>query len=88
MPQQGQKKENENIESQANPKMSSIPGGKEATELFRKGQEIAGDVMEKATEYASDASEEVTTVLRRYPVQSLLVGFGLGCFVGALVSRR
>lgn len=69
------------------------------SEFFRKEQEfvkdvaektkqVATDVTDKAGEYLSDASKEVNTVLRKYPLQSLLAGFGLGCLVGVLVGRK
>jgi ElaB/YqjD/DUF883 family membrane-anchored ribosome-binding protein len=34
-----------------------------------------------------DMAEDVTTVVRRYPIQSLLVAFGVGIFFG-MTSRR
>jgi ElaB/YqjD/DUF883 family membrane-anchored ribosome-binding protein len=100
----GQEKKDD-VSSAANPRMSTIPGGKQgdtaatANDFFRKGQEIAEDVAgkakeysaqvaEKASEYASEATDEVSAVLRKYPLQSLLVGFGLGCLVGVLFNRK
>lgn len=36
----------------------------------------------------SDMAEEVTALVRRYPLQSVLVGIGVGCLVGVALSRR
>lgn len=36
----------------------------------------------------SDMAEDMTGVVRRYPMQSLLVGFGLGFLVGWTLTRR
>jgi len=85
-------------------KMSAIPGGKSqgeegkseeeglsgkgATELFRRGKEMATDLADRAQEYGADASKEVSAVLKKYPLQSIAVGFGLGILAGTLVSRR
>jgi len=35
-----------------------------------------------------DMAEELGAVIRRYPVQSVLVGFGVGCLLGLAFSRR
>jgi len=36
----------------------------------------------------NDLVEEVNSLVRRYPLQSVLVGLGVGCLVGMAVSRR
>jgi len=90
--------------SGAGSKMSAIPGGKSqgeegeseeeglsgkgATELFRRGKEMATDLAGRAQEYGADASKEVSAVLKKYPLQSIAVGFGLGIVAGSLISRR
>jgi len=90
--------------SGAGSKMSAIPGGKSqgeegeseeeglsgkgATELFRRGKEMATDLAGRAQEYGVDASKEVSAVLKKYPLQSIAVGFGLGIVAGSLISRR
>ncbi len=55
--------------------------------------EVAGRVKDKAGEWVSDAADtakdlgqDLTNLIRRYPLPSLLVGFGLG-FLLARVSR-
>lgn len=40
-----------------------------------------------AAEKAGDVGEEVTTLIRRYPIQSLLAGFAAGFLTAQLVRR-
>ena len=42
----------------------------------------ASDAYHQAGHYASDFGGEVTGMIRRYPVQALLVGFGVGLLLG------
>jgi ElaB/YqjD/DUF883 family membrane-anchored ribosome-binding protein len=35
-----------------------------------------------------DMGRDVTNMVRQYPLQSLLVGFGIGCLMGMSLSRR
>jgi len=64
-----------------------------ATQVRDKGQEFANQVKDKGQEFAHTAAEraedlgvELTAMVRRYPVQALLVGFGIGLLMGR-VSR-
>jgi ElaB/YqjD/DUF883 family membrane-anchored ribosome-binding protein len=74
--------------------MSSIPGGKagqkadEGKDTLAKGQEIAADLKSKAQDYGTQAFDRFSGYLEDYPMQSLLVGFGVGCLVGVLIGRR
>ena len=52
---------------------------------------VASQVKDKTQEYASVAAEkaedlgkEMTLLIRRYPVQALLVGFGIGMLLGRM----
>jgi ElaB/YqjD/DUF883 family membrane-anchored ribosome-binding protein len=36
----------------------------------------------------SDVADDMTALVKRYPIQSLLVGFGVGLLFGMVVSRR
>lgn len=36
----------------------------------------------------SEMTDDLESVIRRYPMQSLLVGFGVGCLIGLAFSRR
>lgn len=58
------------------------------SELFRKGKDMVTDFAGKASEFSSDNLKEIGGMLKKYPVQSLAIGFGAGVLVGALVSRR
>ncbi len=35
-----------------------------------------------------DMGKDFTSILRQYPIQSVLVGFGLGCLLGMTLRRR
>ena len=59
-----------------------------ATTLVDRAGDIAGDVAERAQNTVSEATENVGSTIRRYPVQSVLVGFGVGCLVGLLLPFR
>jgi len=50
-----------------------------------KVQHWAEDAADAAGHYAKDFGQEVTTLIRRYPVQALLVGFGVGLLLGRVV---
>jgi hypothetical protein len=47
----------------------------------------AQEVVSAAAEKAEDVGKELTTLIRRYPVQSLLVGFAIGLLTAQLVRR-
>ena len=40
--------------------------------------------VEKATE---DTFDETTALIRKHPVQSVLIGFGVGCLCGFIVRK-
>jgi ElaB/YqjD/DUF883 family membrane-anchored ribosome-binding protein len=35
-----------------------------------------------------DMGQDLTKLVRDYPVQAILIGFGLGCLIGTLLKRR
>lgn len=96
MSQYGQEKK----EEITTPTMSAIPGGKppteektdtvssQASDLVNKGQKIASEVVDKAGEYTADARREVGELVRKYPLQSLLAGFGVGWLAGLALRRK
>lgn len=53
-----------------------------------KAKEIATNLKDKAQEYGGIAVDETSSFIKRYPAQSLLVGFGAGLAIGLLVARR
>jgi len=57
--------------------------------------DVAGQVKDKAQEYATTAAHKaedvgrgLTDLIRQYPMPALLVGFGLGFLVAQLTTRR
>ncbi len=58
-----------------------------AEETFGKAKGMASDISGQVQEGASAALDTVSTTVKRYPYQSILVGFGLGCAVGALLAN-
>lgn len=69
--------------------------GKETVqEWATAAADVAGQVKDKAVELAStaadragDLGQDVTRLIRRYPLQALLIGFGVGFGVGFLLTR-
>jgi ElaB/YqjD/DUF883 family membrane-anchored ribosome-binding protein len=49
-----------------------------------KATQVAGQIQEATSDYVDSANE----YLRRYPLQSVLVGFGVGILVGAILSPK
>lgn len=60
-----------------------------ASQMVSRAGDVASDVAGKAQKKASDAVEGTSSLIRRYPVQAVLIGFGLGAIMTvALRSRR
>lgn len=59
-----------------------------ASTLLDKAQEKATDVANRAQDIASQTTENAETIIRRYPLRSLAVGFGVGVLVGLLMPSR
>jgi len=50
--------------------------------------EGASQFVHQAQDWATHTGENVTTTVKRFPLQTLAAGFGVGCLVGILLSRR
>ena len=59
--------------------------GEYAGRVGDKVQHWAEDAADVAGHYAKDFGQEMTGMIRRYPIQSLLVGFGIGLLLGRVV---
>lgn len=86
----------ENIMSAMSERIQDVASGAKETveEWGSAAAEAAGQAKHKAQEFASSAAhkaehfgEDLTGLIRRYPLQSLAVGFGVG-FMLAQVMRR
>jgi ElaB/YqjD/DUF883 family membrane-anchored ribosome-binding protein len=53
-----------------------------------QAKEMASDALSKAEGYGSDALDETSSFIRKYPGQTLAVGFGLGVALGIALARR
>ena len=60
----------------------------QGTQVVDRVKEMATNLKDKATEYGEMAIDNTSSLIRRYPAQSLLVGFGAGLAIGLLVARR
>lgn len=56
--------------------------GETAKVASDKVQKWAGDAYDATSHAAGDFSREVTSMVKKYPIPSLLVGFGLGMIIG------
>jgi len=59
-----------------------------ASKYGSQAKDLASDAGKKVQDFASNAAEKTTGAIREYPLQSLLIGFGVGCVVGLLIPRR
>jgi len=59
-----------------------------ASNFGAQAKDFAADAGKKVQDFASNAAEKTSGTIREYPLQSLLVGFGVGCLVGLLIPRR
>ena len=59
-----------------------------ASTLLDRAQETASNVTRRAQDIATQATENTETAIRRYPLQSLAVGFGIGVLIGLLIPSR
>jgi ElaB/YqjD/DUF883 family membrane-anchored ribosome-binding protein len=55
-----------------------------ASELTHRAQEVA----HRAQEAAGDYVDSTGKLIRRYPIQSVLIGLGVGILAGVLLSPR
>ena len=47
-----------------------------------KAQKWAGDAYDATADTMGDFGKEVTSMVRKYPIPALLIGFGLGMLLG------
>src|SRR5262245_21985235 len=67
-------------------KVQDVAAG--ASALASRATETAQEAASVVAEKAGDFSEEVTRLIRRYPMQALLVGLGVGFLMGQITTRR
>lgn len=60
----------------------AVEAGETAKVASDKVQKWAGDAYDATSHVAGDFGREVTSMVKKYPIPSLLVGFGLGLIVG------
>jgi len=56
-----------------------------ARQVGDKAQEWAGQAYDSTTETMKSFGNEMTSMVRRYPIPAVLVGFGLGLLIGRAV---
>jgi ElaB/YqjD/DUF883 family membrane-anchored ribosome-binding protein len=70
----------------AAPDLNAI--GKTINSYVDQAKDVASDVVSKAQGYGSDALDETSSFIRKYPGQTLAAGFGLGVLLGITLARR
>lgn len=58
-----------------------------AVQAGERAGELAHTAYDKTGDAVNDATQEMSRMIRRYPIQSLLVGLALGMLVGRAASR-
>lgn len=73
-----------NISGQAREKVSEWAGeaGDVAKQAGQKVQAWAGDAYDATADKVGDFGKEVSSLIRKHPLPSLLIGFGVGLLVG------
>lgn len=61
---------------------------KAVTELAHRAQDKVSALAGGARDLATTTGDNVSTVVRRYPWQTLFAGFAVGCFIGLLIPKR
>ena len=59
-----------------------------AGQLLDKAKTLSGDLGGRVSDGAGVAIEQVSTTVRRYPFPAILVGFGVGAVIGALLANN
>ena len=82
-----------NLSVTSNAEKNLWPAAKEAvedgaTDLAHMAKETAVNAGHKAQEFGKQAMDQTTTVVRRYPLQSLFAFLGVGFIAGIILSRR
>jgi ElaB/YqjD/DUF883 family membrane-anchored ribosome-binding protein len=78
--------------------LKEVPIMDRAGEAFEQGKEVFNKAIENVSPAVKDAYgvaeegvkhaiETTTQTIKKYPVQTLLAGFGIGCLVGMLLRR-
>jgi len=57
-------------------------------EATNRVRDWASTASEKAGEAMKDVGDELTSFVRRYPIPSLLIGFGVGFILARALARR
>jgi hypothetical protein len=59
-----------------------------ATQMSGKAQEWAGQAADKTSAAVKNLGSEMTDLVRRYPAQAMLVGFGLGYLLARAAGNK
>jgi hypothetical protein len=53
-----------------------------------KHHETVEQLLEFADEKLVEGKETALNLLKKYPLESMLVGFGIGCLLGSLIAKK
>lgn len=70
------------------PGVSLESEGEDQKSFVEKGKQIASDSLVDAEKIYSDTLKQVTDLARKHPLESIAIGFGVGCLVGLVLARR
>lgn len=83
------------VKTDSNERSEKRPAEHNGSNVMDRVQGMATDVMDKAKEGATEAKdrvkeafENVPEIIGRYPLQSVLIGFGLGVLAAMLLNGR
>ncbi len=60
----------------------------EAVEKLTGSKEAAENMIHSAEEMFTEGVKKGTDFIKKHPVESAAIGFGIGCLIGAWISKR
>jgi ElaB/YqjD/DUF883 family membrane-anchored ribosome-binding protein len=66
----------------------SATAGQKANQATEAVREAAVEAYDRTTDFARQAGDELTTVVRRYPISALLISVGVGFMIGRMMNNR
>ena len=60
----------------------------EQRSLVDEGKRLAEESLKDAGKIYSETINQVSDLVRKHPLEALMIGFGVGCLVGLALTRR
>lgn len=67
---------------------SHAPGEENQRSFANDGKQFAAESLKDAEKLYGDTMKQVIALARKHPLETLAIGFGVGCLVGLVLARR